>query len=61
MYTKPVPDEDETIPCDICFKEIPVSTPMGYEAGDYIHHYCGLECFAKWQAQVEPPPSRDSA
>jgi hypothetical protein len=53
MYTTPTPDQDEIVACDVCFKEVPVSELKSNEASDYIHYYCGLECFAKWRAQDE--------
>ena len=53
MNSKSTPEQDEFVACDICFKEIPVSEAKSDEASDYFHHFCGLECFAKWQAQAE--------
>lgn len=55
MNTKPIPVEDEIVACAVCFEEIPVSEARSAEASDYVHHFCGLECFAKWQAQEEQP------
>ena len=55
MNTKPAPDAVEIVACDVCFKEIPISEIKSDEASDYVHHYCGLECFAQWQAQEDQP------
>lgn len=45
--------EDELVACEICLKEIPVSEAKSEEAADYVAHYCGLECYAIWQAQQQ--------
>ena len=44
---------DQKISCETCVKEIPVSEAHIDEAADYIVHFCGLECFAQWKAQLE--------
>lgn len=56
MTPKPATDEDDVVDCDVCFKEIPISEAKSEEASDYVHHFCGLECFARWRVQegVEP-------
>jgi Domain of unknown function (DUF3330) len=41
--------EVEMVACDICCKEVPVSEAKIPEAVDYVAHFCGLECYAKWQ------------
>jgi hypothetical protein len=41
----------EIVECEVCLKEIPVSEAKMDEAADYVHHFCGLECYAKWRAQ----------
>lgn len=53
MNIKPTADEEQTLDCEVCFKEIPISEARSEEATDYVHHYCGLECYARWQAQPE--------
>lgn len=60
MNTKPTPDEEELVSCDVCLKEIPVSEAKSDEASDYVHHFCGLECFSKWQAQEQTTGERGS-
>jgi hypothetical protein len=45
------PSDPEMIPCIVCFKEIPVSEVLSEEAVDYVLHFCGLECYAKWKSQ----------
>jgi hypothetical protein len=44
---------NESIPCDICRKEVPLSEAVIPEAADYVAHFCGLECYAKWKQQSE--------
>ena len=42
---------DENIACEICLKEIPVSEAKSVEATDYVVHFCGLDCYDKWNSQ----------
>ena len=45
------PLEDEKVACEICIKEVPISEAKSEEASDYVYHFCGLECYAKWREQ----------
>jgi len=49
------PDEKgldrKIVPCARCRTEVPVSEASVAEAVDYIIHFCGLECYAKWAEQ----------
>lgn len=47
---KPVPSEPELIQCEVCLREIPGSVAVTVEGADYVHHYCGLDCLARWHA-----------
>ncbi len=49
MTEKSKPIEPDTVACDVCLKDIPESVAQTMEGGDYIHHFCGLECYKKWQ------------
>ncbi len=51
MTNKPVPKEPELIACEICLKEIPASASQSAEAHDYVHHFCGIDCYQQWQQQ----------
>lgn len=53
MNIKPIPDGNETIACAVCLDEIPGTAMKSEEASDYVHHFCGLECFAGWRAQED--------
>lgn len=49
MQEKPFPANPELLACEICLAEIPASVAQSLEGPDYIHHFCGLECYTKWQ------------
>ena len=49
MTEKTIPVEPEVIACEVCLKEIPESVAQSMEGDDYIHHFCGLECYNTWQ------------
>lgn len=50
------PSEPDKVACEICFKQIPISEAKSLEASDYVHHFCGLECYARWKGQVKRAP-----
>lgn len=35
--------------CEVCLSEIPDSVGINAEADEYVSHYCGLECYQRWQ------------
>ncbi len=39
--------------CRECQKEIPASQLEQPETQEYALHFCGLECFEKWQKRAE--------
>ncbi len=43
------PEEPEHLSCDVCLKEIPASTAHTAEGGDYLYHFCGVECLEAWK------------
>ena len=43
--------QDEIVSCEVCLKEIPISEAKNEEATDYVVHFCGLDCYAKWKEQ----------
>jgi len=47
------PSEVEKVSYDVCRKEVPLSEAKISEAADYVAHFCGLECYAKWKQQSE--------
>ena len=40
---------DVLLDCEICLSEIPESVGHNAEADEYVSHYCGLECYQRWQ------------
>jgi hypothetical protein len=51
MNDKNKPTEHETVPCEICLKEIPRSKAKNVEVDDYILHFCGVDCYDKWRKE----------
>ena len=49
MTTHDKPIEPESVKCEVCLKEVPVSEAIVPEASDYFVHFCGLECYGKWK------------
>ena len=47
--------EVERVACVICLKEVPITEATVPEATDYVMHFCGLECYAKWKSQLGKP------
>lgn len=35
--------------CEACCKHIPLSSALTPEGADYVRHFCGTECYEKWQ------------
>lgn len=52
--------EDELVACDICLREVPISAAKTPEVADYVAHFCGLECYAKWQQGSESQPVEEA-
>ena len=49
--------QEEIVSCKVCLKEIPISEAKSGEATDYVVHYCGLDCYEKWNAQSKEEES----
>jgi hypothetical protein len=60
MPKKLTPEEPEYVACDICLKEIPIDEARNFEATDYLVHFCGLECFEKWQQKNQRQQESDN-
>jgi len=37
------------VSCAACLTEIPEDVALTHEGPDYIQHFCGLDCLARWQ------------
>lgn len=48
------PVEPEQVSCDVCMKEIPRDQARSAEVEDYVMHFCGIDCYAKWAKKDEP-------
>lgn len=42
-------EDQGSIACEICLKEIPASGAKNEETSDYVFHFCGIDCYAKWK------------
>lgn len=52
MTTRPQsPALFEQVSCEVCLKEVPQSSAVNFEADDYVAHFCGLECYARWKGR----------
>lgn len=55
--TKDVPvTEPEMLSCEVCLSEIPASVAQSLEGPDYVHHFCGLECYDRWAKTGDTTP-----
>lgn len=48
-------EKDNLVKCEVCMKEVPQSEAKSAEARDYVMHFCGLDCYSKWEAKKEKP------
>lgn len=58
MSTRDKPVETPRVSCEVCLKEVPKSEAKIFEAADYFVHFCGLDCYEKWQSQREIPKNQ---
>ncbi|VAW83300.1 hypothetical protein MNBD_GAMMA16-410 [hydrothermal vent metagenome] len=57
---KKPPMQDALLSCDVCLNEIPASVAQSLEGSDYVHHFCGADCFALWQSPKGRAPKPDN-
>lgn len=43
----------EMVACEVCLNEVPITASKTPEAVDYVAHFCGLDCYEKWQQDNE--------
>jgi len=60
MREPEIPSDPDRVACKVCFKEIPLSEAVNEEATEYVLHFCGLDCYAKWKAQEKHRGSGNS-
>jgi hypothetical protein len=41
----------QTVACEVCMKEVPLSAAKTAESVDYVLTFCGLACYEAWQQQ----------
>lgn len=51
----------QILSCESCLKEIPANTAYGADVQDYVHHFCGLDCFDAWQKKSAKAQTDDLA
>jgi len=51
MIKQPGKSAEPLLQCNVCLKEIPRSVAKSLEGPDYVYHFCGAECYAKWEKQ----------
>ena len=54
--------EEPSLSCSICLKDISHEEGETYEVDDYVHHFCGLDCYSEWQrkkAEDAPEAKKD--
>ena len=52
-------EPEELLSCDVCLKEIPAEHAQSVESDEYVHHFCGLECYEKWRHKGEHSHDND--
>ncbi|MBI2778292.1 MAG: DUF3330 domain-containing protein [Gammaproteobacteria bacterium] len=48
MQPKTATNQGGMLSCEVCLKEIPASAAKSVEAEDYVHYFCGADCFDRW-------------
>ncbi|EPD8431150.1 DUF3330 domain-containing protein [Pseudomonas aeruginosa] len=49
-----------TINCCVCCKEIPLDAAFTPEGAEYVEHFCGLDCYARFQARAKAEPESNT-
>jgi len=53
-------DPTTTINCCVCCKEIPLDAAFTPEGAEYVEHFCGLYCYARFQARAKAVPESNT-
>ena len=51
--------ENRTVECEVCLKEVPISGAKSVETSEYVHHFCGVDCYSQWHEQAETQKTND--
>ena len=46
-------NDPATINCCVCCKEIPLDAAFTPEGAEYVEHFCGLDCYERFQARAK--------
>lgn len=46
-------DNAPVLKCSFCRKEIPIGVAFTPEGGEYVGHFCGLECYQRFVARAK--------
>lgn len=52
--------EEPALNCEVCLTEIPESVAQSLEGEDYVHYFCGSDCFEKWKTQHHATEQEES-
>ena len=52
MTTKLIPKEPKHLDCCVCLEELPDTVVNSQEVDQYVQHYCGIECYARWKQEI---------
>ena len=53
LSTRDASECHNTVRCDVCLTEVPLSVAKSVEGLDYVHYFCGLNCMDKWRTQPQ--------
>lgn len=53
-------NDPTTINCCVCCKEIPLDAVFIPEGAEYVAHFCGLDCYERFQARAKAVAERDT-
>jgi hypothetical protein len=42
----------DVVACEICLREIPRDLAHSQEGVEYVHYFCGSDCYAQWQEEA---------
>lgn len=51
MSRKPETTDVPMVSCQVCLKEVPKSVAQSLEGSEYVYHFCGADCYQRWQKQ----------
>jgi EAL domain-containing protein (putative c-di-GMP-specific phosphodiesterase class I) len=54
-------NDSTTVNCCVCCKEIPIDAAFTPEGAEYVEHFCGLDCYARFQARAKAVAEPDTA